>query len=254
MAGIKLSSVVSDSFGVTGRAILDALTIEQPVDLIACTTPKLRPKLAALEQCLGKELLSANQRHLLKMHLEDYDAVDAQIAKLELEISQAAEAFPDAVLRLDQIPGINKLGAVTLIAETGLDMTRYRNAAHLTALAGLAPGNAVSADKRRRISVRKGNRYLKRILVQFAWAASRKKDCFLRSRFLRLQVRIGRNKAIVALARQILVIVYHVLSGHTYQDLGPSYYDTRSKEQTVNSLLHRFDKLGFTVQLTSKLQ
>lgn len=253
MAGIKLTSVISDAFGVTGRAILDALTGEQPVDLIACTVPKLAPKLALLEQCLGKNLLSRQQRHLLKMHLEDYDAVDAQIARLETELSERARPYAEAVARLDQIPGINELGAITLIAEVGVTMGVYRSAAHLSVLAGVAPGNAVSAEKRRRISVRKGNRYLKRILVQIAWAASRKKDSFLSSRFHRMQARIGRNKAIVALARHLLVIVYHVLSGQTYRDLGASYLDSRSKERTMNSLVRRLDRLGFAVTLTSKL-
>lgn len=253
MAGIKLSSVVSDSFGVTGRAILEALTRDETVDVIACTTPKLRPKLSQLQQCLGKDLLSPQQRHLLKMHLEDYDSVDAQIARLELELSERSTAYSLAIDRLDQIPGINKLGAITVIAETGVDMSVYRSAAHLSVLAGLAPGNAISAEKRRRISVRKGNRYLKRILVQIAWAASRKKDSFLRTRFLRLQTRIGRNKAIVALARQILVIIYHVLSGQSYQDLGPEYHDRRSRQRTMNSLIRRLGKLGFAVELTPKL-
>lgn len=253
IAGIKLSSVVSDSFGVTGRAILDALARGGSVDLIACTTPKLRPKLSQLQQCLGKDLLSPQQRHVLQMHLEDYDSVDAQIARLELEISERARNYSSPIDRLDQIPGINKLGAITVIAETGVDMTLYRSAAHLSVLAGVAPGNAISAEKRRRISVRKGNRYLKRILVQIAWAASRKKDSFLRTRFLRLQARIGRNKAIIAVARQILVIIYHVLSGQSYQDLGPEYHDRRSKERTMNSLVRRLGRLGFAVELTPKL-
>jgi transposase len=253
MAGIKLSSVVSDSFGVTGRAILDALTRDEPVDVIACTTPKLRPKLSQLRQCLGQNLLSPQQRQLLKMHLEDYDAVDAQIARLEIELSKRGQAYAVLIERLDQIPGINELGAITLIAETGVDMSVYHSADHLSVLAGVAPGNAISADKRRRISVRKGNRYLKRILVQIAWAASRKKDSFLRTRFLRLQLRIGRNKAIVALARQILVIIYHVLSGQSYQDLGPDFHDRRSKERTRDALVRRLDRLGFVVEVKPKL-
>jgi transposase len=253
VAGIKLSSVVSDCFGVTGRAILDGLTEDKPIDLIACTTPQLRPKLKELQQCLGVNLFTPQQRHLLKMHLQDYDAVDAQIARLELELAERSRPFAEAVSRLDQIPGINQLGAITLIAETGVDMSVYASAAHLSVLAGVAPGNAISAEKRRRISVRKGNRYLKRILVQVAWAASRKRDSFLRSRFLRMQFRIGRNKAIVALARHILVIVFHVLAGRTYKDLGPAYHDLRSKQRTVSSLVHRLAKLGFTVELKDKV-
>jgi len=128
-----------------------------------------------------------------------------------------------------------------------------RDASQLSALAGLAPGNAISADKRRRVSVRAGNRYLKRILVQIAWAASRKKDSFQRMRFLRLQTRIGRNKAIVAVARQILIVVYHVLStSKPYEDRGMDFYDRRNKDKMIARYTKRLAQLGFNVQLTSK--
>ncbi|HYI08387.1 MAG TPA: transposase, partial [Thermoanaerobaculia bacterium] len=147
-----------------------------------------------------------------------------------LELTTLAAPYIKATTALDAIPGINLLAAITVIAETGVDMKVYRNESHLTALAGLAPGNAISDKKRKRIGVRKGNRYLKRICVQIAWAASRQKGSFLRVRFLRLQNRIGRNKAIVALARQMLVLIYHVLSGKPYTDLGASFYDQRNKE------------------------
>jgi transposase len=132
-------------------------------------------------------------------------------------------------------------------------MSVYRDGSHLSALAGLAPGNAISADKRRRVSVRAGNRYLKRILVQIAWVASRKKDSFQRMRFLRLQTRIGRNKAIVAVARQILIVVYHVLStSKPYEDHGMDFYDRRNKDKMIARYTKRLVQLGFNVQLTKK--
>ena len=137
-----------------------------------------------------------------------------------------------------------------MLAETGLDMTVYRDAYHLTSLAGLAPGNNVSADKRRRIGTPKGNHYLKRISVQIAWAAARKKDSFLRARFNRLSFRIGRNKAIVATARHILIIVYHLLaSDQQYKDLGPNFYDKRNKQRSIKRHIQRLEQLGFTVVL-----
>jgi transposase len=252
MAGIKLSSVVSDCFGVTGRGILDALTKDEPIDVTKLAKRSLRKKTDELARCLGKGLLSALQRRLLQRHLEAFDAIDAQIAQSELELTTLAQPYAEAIADLDAIPGINPLGAITVIAETGVDMSVYRNDAHLTALAGLAPGNAISADKRRRIGVRKGNRHLKRICVQIAWAAARKKGSFLRVRFLRLQNRIGRNKAIVALARQILVLVYHVLSGKPYTDLGPTFYDERDKTRTVDRYARKLAALGYIVQLIKK--
>lgn len=254
-AGIKLSSVVSDSFGVTGRAILDALSEGKgtsAAELAEMAKGRLRDKVPELERAL-RQPLSDQQRQLLKMLLRDHDSVDAQVAEAELKLAELTKPYEELIEKLDPIPGINPLAAITLLAETGLHMSVYRNELHLTALAGLAPGNAISSDRRRRISVRKGNRYLKRICVQIAWAASRKKDSFLRTRFLRLQTRIGRNKAIVALARQILVIVFHVLSkDRPYQDLGSKFYDSHDPDRAARRLTHRLEALGFVVALKKK--
>jgi transposase len=255
MAGVKLSSVVSSSFGKTGRAILDALCGEVRPDAAKIATlakGTLRKKVAELERAV-RHPLTDQQRELLKMHLHAYDAIDAQVAETELKLDRLAQPYSAQIALLDPIPGINPLSAITLLAETGMDMTVYRDERHLTALAGLAPGNAISADKRRKVSVRAGNRYLKRILVQVAWAASRKKDSFQRMRFMRLQTRIGRNKAIVALARQILVVVYHVLStGKPYQERGTVFYDRYNKEKSIARYTKRLAQLGFIVQLTKK--
>jgi transposase len=255
MAGVKLSSVVSSSFGKTGRAILDALCSDVRPDAAKIATlakGSLREKVSELERAV-RHPLTDQQRELLKMHLQAYDAVDAQVAETELKLTQLAQPYSAQIALLDPVPGINPLSAITLLAETGIDMTVYRDERHLTSLAGLAPGNAISADKRRKVSVRAGNRYLKRILVQIAWAASRKKDSFQRMRFLRLQTRIGRNKAIVALARQILVLVYHMLStGKPYQDRGTAFYDRYDKEKAIARYTKRLAQLGFVVQLTKK--
>jgi transposase len=253
-AGIKLSSVVSDSFGKTGRAILDGLRDAKgtPAELAALAKGTLRDKMPELERAL-KHPLSDHQRQLLGMLLRAFDATDALIAEAEFKLTERTKPYSATIEKLDQIPGINPLAAITLLAETGFDMSVYRNDGHLTALAGLAPGNAISSDKRRRISVRKGNHYLKRICVQIAWAASRKKDSFLRMRFLRLQSRIGRNKAIVALARQILVLVFHILStDRPYKDLGPNFYDSRDPDRAAKRFTNRLTALGFIVTLTKK--
>jgi transposase len=251
LAGVKLSSVVCDSFGKTGRALLDAL-VDGPVN---STTVKelakgsLRNKTVELEAAL-RTPLSDYQREMLAMHLRAYDAIDAQIAQSESQMMERAKPYAAAIERLDAVPGINPLAAITVLAETGLDMSVYRDAHHLTSLAGLAPGNNVSADKRRRITTPKGNHYLKRISVQIAWAASRKNNSFLRTRFNRLSFRIGRNKAIVATARHILIIVYHLLAGEQqYKDLGPQFYDKRNKERSIKRHVKRLEQLGFTVAL-----
>jgi transposase len=195
-AGIKLSSVVSDSFGKTGRAILDGLSAGKtdPAELTRTAKGSLRGKIAELQRALAHPL-SERQRELLAMHLQAFDSIDAHVAQTELLLAKRAKPYAAAIEKLDAVPGINPLAAITLLAETGLTMSVYRNEHHLTALAGLAPGNAISSDKRRRISVRKGNHYLKRICVQIAWAASRKRDSFLRLCFLRPQQSHRRSRS-----------------------------------------------------------
>lgn len=252
IAGIKLSSVVSDSFGVTGRAILDALSKGSvtTADLEKLARGSLREKVPQLSAALQAPLTDL-QRELLDMHVRAYDALDAQIAETETKLHQLAKPYTTLIEKLDAVPGINPLAAITVLAETGVDMTVYRDAHHLTALAGLAPGNSISDGKRQRIGVRKGNRFLKRICVQIAWAASRKKDSFLRARFMRLSRRIGRNKAVVATARHILVLVYRLLvTDQQYKDIGSNYYDHLDKDRIVRRQVRKLQQLGFTVELT----
>lgn len=249
-AGIKLSSVVSDSFGATGRAI-DALAEGpcEPARLASLAKGSLRKKTAELERALRNPLSEA-QRNLLSMYLDTLDALDAQVLKVEERIEERTAPLAAAIDKLDPIPGINRTAAITLLAETGCDMSAYRSAAHLTAIAGLAPGNSVSSDRRRRVSVRKGNVYLRRIAVQIAWAASRQRDSFLSARFRRLKSRIGQNKAIIALARQLLVLVYKVLStDRPYQDLGTLYHDQKDKDRIVRRMTKRLNQLGYYVEM-----
>lgn len=252
IAGVKLSSVVSDSFGATGRIILDGLASGDydAAELASRAKGSLRKKIPELIRAI-KHPLTPSQRQLLRMHLDTFDAIDASIARVELALEEEMKKYAEVIQKLDAIPGINPLAAITMIAETGVDMSAYRNDRHLTALAGLAPGNAISSDTRRAVSVRKGNRYLKRICVQIAWAASRQKDSFIRTRFARLSRRIGRNKAIVAIARQILCLVYLLLSrNQPYTDLGANFYDRRDQNRAVRHYTKRLAALGFRVELT----
>src|SRR5258706_344582 len=139
MAGVKLSSVVSSSFGKTGRAILDALCSDVRPDAEKIATlarGTLRTKIAELERAV-RHPLTKQQRELLTMHLQAYDAVDAQVAATELKLALLAQPYRELIELLDVIPGINPLSAITLLAETGVDMSVYRDAHHLTALAGL---------------------------------------------------------------------------------------------------------------------
>ena len=246
-AGVKLSSVVSDVFGQTGRGIIDALAEGSPVHVAKLARGTLREKVPELTAALARKLTDA-QRELLSLQLRNHDSICAQIAEVDLKLEPRKEPFKSILERLDGIPGVNELAALALIAELGVDMNAYRDEGHLSALCGLAPGNSITSDKRKAVRTRKGNRYVKRICVQIAWAAKNTKDTFFRSYFGRKSHQIGRNKAIVALAHKILIVVYHMLrTGEPFHDLGPTHYEQTLTRRRNNSDIKRLRGLGFTV-------
>jgi transposase len=156
----------------------------------------------------------------------------------------------DAVRQLDTIPGIDEIAARALLAEIGTRMEQFPTAAHCASWAGLCPGNEESAGKRLSGKTRKGSPWLRRVLVQAAWAASHAKDTYLRSQFFRIAARRGRKRALIAVAHTILVIAWHVLkAGATYQELGGDYFEQRQAEAIKRSLVRRLERLGNRVIL-----
>jgi transposase len=148
------------------------------------------------------------------------------------------------------IPGIGVLAAQTILAEIGRDMSRFATAGHLVAWAGLCPDQHESAGKRKSSRLRKGAPWLKTLLVQCAWSASRKRNSYLKAQYQRLRSRRGPQKAVCAVAASMLTIVYHMLkNGTSYQDLGGDYFDRRSTEVKANRLVRQLGKLGFRVEL-----
>ena len=159
--------------------------------------------------------------------------------------------FRVAVELVTSVPGVSSLGAQIIVAEIGIDMSRFPSDGNLISWAGICPRNDESAGKRRSNRLRKGAPWLKTTLVQCAWAAVRKKDSYLQAQFYRIKARRGPKKAIMAVAASILTAIYHMLKdGTLYQDLGPNHFQTRSKGQQTRRLVKRLADLGYDVALT----
>jgi transposase len=250
-ANIKLASVASDPLGVSARQMLDAL-IDGSTDVASMAElarGKMRAKRGLLERALAGRM-APHQRFLLTEQLCHIDALDDGIARVSAEIAERMRPFGEALERLDTIPGIGVRMAEILIAEIGIDMSRFPSAAHLASWAGMCPGNQESAGKRKTGRTRKGNVWLRAALIEAAHALGRGRGTYLAAQYRRLTARRGKKKAAVALGHSILVIVYHLLSrGEVYHDLGVQYFDEGRRERLERGLVRRLEDLGYKVNL-----
>jgi transposase len=253
-AQIKLSVVASDIFGVSGRAMMDALIAGQrdPQVLAQMARSRMRTKLRDLQEAFVGRF---NDHHafLLNRMLAHVDAVNADITAVEERIDELVAPFAAvAVARLDEIPGVGVTAARAIIAEIGLDMTRFPTAAHLASWAKFAPSVNESAGKNKgNGATGHGNPYLARVLGEAAIGASRT-DTFLGERYRRLARRRGKKKAVVAVGRSILVIIWHLLSDPqaTFADLGSGHYDNRAGTQrAIRNHIRSLQALGYQVTL-----
>ena len=250
---IKLSVVLSDAFGVSGRAMLDALVAGErdPKRLAQLARTRLRAKLGPLAEAFTG-FFTDQHAFLLGKMLGRVDALDADLAELDAQLQELIAPLAHAVERLDEIPGVGQLAAHLLIAEIGADMTRFPTAGHLVSWAKFAPGVSESAGKRKgRGSTGHGNPYLARVLGEVAVAAG-KTDTFLGERYRRIARRRGKRRAIVAVGRSILVIAWHLLSDPEahFHDLGVGFYDTRiGPERAKRNHIHQLEVLGYKVTL-----
>jgi transposase len=250
-ANIKIESVLSDVMGRSGRAIIQALIDGEtdPAKLAALAHWKVRAPAATLREAL-RGRIKRHHRFLLQLHMQQIDALDAAVAELDREVDTGLACFRDAVERLSTIPGISQLSAQVIVSEIGTDMSRFATDAHLRSWAGLCPRNDQSAGKRRSTRLRKGAPWLKAMLVQCAWAATRSKGTYLHAQYLRLRGRRGPKKAICAVAASILTAAYHMLKDGTfYNDVGSAHFHRRRPETQARRLVKRLADLGFSVEL-----
>jgi transposase len=250
-ANIKLAAVATDVLGMSGRDMLEALIAGEtdPEKLADLARKRLREKIPALQLALQGRV-TEHHRFLLRLHLDHVDHLGELIGRLGARIEEALAPFAEAAERLQTIPGISQRVAETVVAEVGTNMAQFPTADHLASWAGMCPGNNESAGKRRSGHTTKGNRWLKRILVQAAWAASHTKGTYLAAQYHRLAKRRGRKRALVALGHTLLVIIYHVLKrGTTYAELGPDFLDRLEPERLTRQLVKRLQSLGHKVTL-----
>lgn len=285
---LKLGDVVSDIMGKSARAILSALLDGQsdPVALADLARGKLKAKRTQLEEALVGTL-KPHHRFLLTEQLLLIDTLEEAIVRVSQEIERLMQPLPppdaapapmetedqgplptgepnqqdelrqdalqwkDAVTLLDSIPGINVRAAEGILAEIGLDMSRFASAAHLASWAGLCPGNHESAGKRLSGKTRKGSPWLRQCVIEAAHAAARTKNTYLSAQYKRIAARRGAKIALIAVAHSILIIIYHLLSEQKpYEELGSDYFDQRNRQATEKRLVRRLEQLGYQVSLS----
>jgi len=253
-ANLKLSGVLSNVVGVSGRAMLEAIIQGEtdPQKLARLAHPQLKAAPEDLVEAL-RGRVTKHQRFLLKLHLGQVDATTQAIKQVEEQVGEALAPFRQRAQLLRTIPGVGERVAEVLVAEIGVDMSRFPTAGHLRSWAGLCPRMDESAGKRRSTRLRKGAPWLKTVLVQAAWAAVRTKGSYLRAQFLRLKARRGPKKAIVAVAASILTAAYYMIrDGVEYKDLGADYFERKDKNKAVLRLIKRIEDLGVKVRLDTK--
>lgn len=251
-ANIKLASVATDVLGASGRAMLAALAAgeEDPQVLAGLAKGRLREKTGELEQAL-RGLIGHHQRFMLTAQLRHLDFLNSEIERLDQEVARRVHPFEETIAAVDTIPGVGRRTAEVIVAEVGTDMTRFPTSGHLASWSGVCPGNRQSGEKRKPSPTRKGNNWLKPALVEAARSAGRTKT-YLGAQYRRLARRIGANRAAMAVAHSIVVILHHVIrSGQVFVDLGQRYFEERDRAAITRQAVHRLEGLGHRVTLAA---
>jgi len=250
-ANLKITGLVSNILGVSGRAILRALIAGQtdPVQLADLAHGTLKNKRAELVEALTGRV-TPYQRRLVKLHLDLIEHLEAAVADIDTQLGEALAPFREAVARVDAVPGIDIVVAQAILGEIGLDMARFPTHQQLISWACLCRRLDETAGKRKSTRTRKGACWLKTVLVQAAWAAVRTKNSYYRAQFLRLRARRGPKKAIVAVAASMLTAIYYILrDGVEYRELGGQYFESLDRTKATQRLVKRLRDLGYRVQL-----
>lgn len=251
-ANIKLASVAADVFGVSGLAMLRALAsgataAEEMADL---ARGRMRRKLAPLAAALDGRVTD-HHRFLLTVALGRLDALERDIALLDERIAVKVAPYDRQISLLMQIPGVDRLSAIAIIAEVGVDLSHWATARKLAAWAGLCPGNYESAGRAKGSGIRRGNVHLKATLYVAASAAARQRGSYLKDKYHRLRARRGARRAGVAIAHKIIVSVWYILTQEVpYQDLGDTYLDRLAEHRVKQNLIRRLKGLGYEVTLS----
>lgn len=250
-ANIKLSSVVSDINGISAQDMIYHLIKEDmsPKEMAELARGRLRKKITELEKALEGHIRE-HHRLIIRVSIQMIASYDKAIDKLDREIDQRMKPYREESERLQSIPGLKKKTAESIVAEIGVDMSRFPSDAHLSSWAGLSPGNNESAGKRRSGKSTPGNRWLKGSLTEAAWAASKAKGTYLKARYHRLASRRGKKRACLAIGHTILIMSYHIIKERcTYRELGADYFDRLNEQKVVMRLTSRIQALGYELYL-----
>lgn len=252
--GIKLASVISDVFGVSGRALLEQIIhngfLGQDVVESLVKGP-IKKKIPQLMDALSGTL-STDQRFLLQQSWDHLRYLEQSLVKFDARIDEHLESYRLEIELIRSIPGIDSTSAAAILAEIGADMLQFHSDRHLASWAGLSPGNNESAGVQKSARISKGNPHIKCVLVECAWAASRTKRTYLASKYWKLASRRGKKKALIALAHKMLTIVYHLLlRQQPYLDLGEDYLDHLVRDSKAKRLLRQLQLLGYTIPMES---
>jgi transposase len=250
-ANIKLSSIASDTFGASGKRIIEELIKGKlrAEEMAELSKGRLRQKREDLKEALVGEVRE-HHKFMIKASLRHIGAMEKILSEIERRIQQKINRhYKEEYELLQTIPGV-KGEASILIAEMGVDMDRFPNKMHLSSWAGMSPGNNESGGKKKPGSTTYGNKCLKTMLTEFAWVASKTKDTYLRSKYHSLVGRRGKKKALVALGHKILIMCYHILKyRRPYKELGVDYLDHRRKDKIARSYIKRLNHLEYEVIL-----
>jgi transposase len=250
-ANIKLASVMSDVFCVSGMAMLRALVDGElsPKQMSQLARGSLRKKQNLLALALDGTF-DEHHQFLLRTQLDRMEQLEQTISEVERRIEDRLEPYREQYERLMQIPGVSRVVASVFIAELGVDMSVFNSDEACASWVGVCPGNNESAGKRKSGRTRRGNVHLKTALVEAAQSAARKKGSYLRDKFHRLRARSDYQTAAMAVAHRILIAAYHMLAkGEDYRDLGEGYLDQKNQRRTVNKLVNRLERFGYHVTL-----
>jgi len=247
-ANIKISSVATDLFGTTGRALMRLLISKSKItyeDVEACAKGRLVHKVQELYRSI-QGFFEQHHRFILEELLSTVEFLEAKIAKLDAKIEELLKENNDIIERLDEVPGINRVAACSLLSELGDTLETFPNSQALASWAGVCPGNNESAGKRYSGKTRVKKHPLKTLLVEIAWAAVKKKGSYYQAKYYRLKARRGAKRAIIAIAHRILKAIYHIIKhGDSYRELGDNYLDERTRSYKLRKLKAEAKTLGY---------